>query len=122
LTDDDGAMLWQAEAGFSFRLSRIYAMVPQRDGRPDAESPLLHPYVVQEYLATEEVGSISDYPRVPADHNVAPQIKIYVARQHVGAILISRSAPNATAVARTLNAALGPPKLTDRNFELWVIT
>ena len=58
----DSAMLWQAEAGFPFRLSGVYAMVPQGDGRPAPRAPLLHPAAVQEYLAAEETGSISNYP------------------------------------------------------------
>jgi hypothetical protein len=120
LTHDDMAMLWQAEAGFPFRLFGVYAMVPQLDGRPAAESPLLNPPAVQEYLAAEDVGSISHYPAVSPLVNEVAQTKDFVVRQHVGAVLVSLSAPNATAVARTFSAALGAPKVTSGGFELWV--
>jgi len=120
LTADDMAMLWQAEADFPFRLFGVYAMVPQLDGRPAAQSPLLYPPAVQEYLAAEEVGSISYYPAVSPLVNEVAQTRDFVVRQHVGAVLVSLSAPNATTVARTFSAALGPPKLTSGGFELWV--
>jgi hypothetical protein len=114
------AMLWQAEAGFSFRLFGVYAMVPQFDGGPEAQSPLLHPPAVQEYLASEEVGSISSYSAVAPGVNVVMQTREFVVHQHVGAVLVSLSAPNATKVAKTFSAALGPPKFTSGGFELWV--
>jgi hypothetical protein len=119
LTYEDTAMLWQAEDDFSFRLFGVYAMVPQQDGQPLAQSPLLDPPEVQAYLATEEGGS-SSYHRVsPLANEVAPT-RDFVVRQHVGAVLLSLSAPNAKRVARTFSAALGPPKVTGGGFDLWL--
>jgi hypothetical protein len=119
LTDEDMAMLWQAEDDFSFRLVGVYAMVPQLDGWPAAQSPLLQPPAVQEYLAAEEAG-LSTYPAVSRRVDEAAQTRDFVNHQHVGAVLVSLSAPHATSVARTFTAALGPPKLTSGGFELWV--
>jgi hypothetical protein len=120
LTADDSAMLWQAEAGFTFRLSGVYAMVPQRDGRPAAEAPLLRPYAVQEYFAAEETGASSNYPR-PAPHvDIVAKARDFVVRQHVDAVVLNLSAANAATVANMFSAALGPPSLRSGGFELWV--
>jgi hypothetical protein len=120
LPERDGAMLWQAEAGFPFRLSGVYAMVPERDGRPATEAPLLQPYAVQEYLDAQESGSTPRYPKPPPNVDMAAQVKDFVVRQHVDAVLVNLSASNAAEVANTFSAALGPPKVTSGGFELWV--
>ena len=120
LTADDSAMVWQAEAVFPFRLSGVYAMVPQRVGPPAAQAPLLDPGAVQEYLAAEEAGRKSDYPRPSPDVDMAAAAREFVARQHVDAVLVSLSATNAARVSEVFSRALGPPRLTSGGFELWV--
>jgi hypothetical protein len=120
LTASDSAMLWQAEAGFPFRLSGVYAMVPQHDGRPAAEAPLLHPHAVQEYFAAEETGASSNYPKPPRHVDMSAEAKEFVVDQHVDAVLLDRSATNAAKVSNMFAAALGPPRLTSGGFELWV--
>ena len=117
---DDNAMLWQAESGFPFRLSGVYAMVPQHDGRPGAQAPLLHPAAVQEYLDAEEAGSTLWYPRPPPNIDMVTQARDFVVRQHVDAVLLDVHTTNAAKVAATFSAAFGPPKLTSDGFELWV--
>jgi hypothetical protein len=119
-TDDDSAMLWQAESGFPFRLSGVYAMVPQQDGRPAAQAPLLRPDAVQEYLAAEEAGSLSRYPMPLANVDMVTQARDFVARQHVDAVLLDLSATNGTRVANLFSAAFGSPRLTSGGFDLWV--
>jgi hypothetical protein len=121
VSEHDSAMLWQAEAGFPFRLSGVYAMVPQRDGRPAGQAPLLHPYAVQEYLDAEESGEFPSYPRPSPNADMVAQVKDFVVRQHVDAVLVNLSASNAAKVANTFSAALGLPKLTSGGFDLWVI-
>jgi hypothetical protein len=121
LPEHNIAMLWQAEAGFSFRLSGVYAKVPQHDGRPASQAPLLHPYAVQEYLDAEESWPYLRYPRPSPNVALAAQVKDFVIRQHVDAVLVDLSASNAAKVANTLSAALGRPKLSSGGFELWVI-
>jgi hypothetical protein len=113
-------MLWQAEAGFPFRLSGVYAMVPQHDGRPAPQAPLLRPDAVQEYFAAEETGSTSTYPRPLANADMVTQTRDFVVRQHVDAVLLDLSATSARRVANMFHAALGPPRLTSGGFELWV--
>jgi hypothetical protein len=120
LTAADSAMVWQAEAGFHFRLSGVYAMVPQSDGPPAAQAPLLHPAAVQEYLAVEEVGAKSDYPRPSPNVDMVAEVKDFVARQRVDAVVVSLSATNAARVRDVFTRALGPPRLTSGGFELWV--
>ena len=120
LPADDSAMLWQAEAGFPFRLSGVYAMVPQRDGRPAARAPLLHPAAVQEYFAAEETGSLFSYPRPSPNVDMVAQAREFVVRQHVDAVLVNLSATNAVRVGDMFSTALGPPRLTSGGFELWV--
>jgi hypothetical protein len=115
----DNAMLWQAEAAFPFRLYGVYAMVPQRDGRPAPQAPLLHPEAVQEYLAAEEKSS-SSYPPPSRNVDIVAQVREFVVRQHVDAVLVNLSATNAPRVANMLSAALGPPRLTSGGFGLWV--
>jgi hypothetical protein len=120
VTASDSAMVWQAEAGFPFRLSGVYAMVPQRDGLPTAQAPLLRPAAVQEYLAAEELGAKTDYPRPSPRVDMASAVKDFVARQRVDAVVVNRSATDAAAVAGVFSRALGPPRLTSGDFELWV--
>ena len=117
---DDSAMLWQAEAGFPFRLSGVYAMVPQRDGRPAPRAPLLQPAVVQEYFAAEEDGSRPSYPAPSPNVDMVAQVREFVVRQHVDAVVLNLSATNAARVGDMLSTALGPPRLTSGYFELWV--
>jgi hypothetical protein len=121
LTEHDSAMLWQAEAGFTFRLSGVYASVPQHDGRPAGQAPLLHPYAVQEYLDVEESWPYLRYPEPSPNADMVAQVKDFVVRQHVDAVLVNLSASNAAKVANTFSAALGLPKLTSGGFDLWVI-
>jgi hypothetical protein len=49
------------------------------------------------------------------------QVKDFVVRRHVDAVLVDLSAHNAAKVANTFSAALGHPKLTNGGFDLWVI-
>ena len=121
LPEHPSAMVWQAEAGFPFRLSGVYGMVPQDDGRPSTQAPLLHPYAVQEYLDVEESRSFLRYPEPSPNVAMAAQVKDFVVRQHVDAVLVNLSAHNAAEVATTFSAALGPPELTSGGFALWVI-
>lgn len=116
----DTAMLWQAGAGFSFRMVGVYAMVRQPNGSPAPESPLLDPSAVQLFLAAEGGGPnrISAPDLSLAD--LAGQTRDFVVRQHVGAVLLSLSAPNATTVSAMFSSALGPPSLTSHGFELWI--
>jgi hypothetical protein len=118
LAAHDSAMLWQAEAGFPFRLSGVYAMVPQRDGRPAPQAPLLHPDAVQEYLAAEETSP--RYPRPSPNVDMVAQVRDFVVSQHVDAVLVNLTATNAARVADMFSAAFGPPRLTSGGFELWV--
>jgi hypothetical protein len=118
LAAHDSAMLWQAEAGFPFRLSGVYAMVPQRDGRPAPQAPLLHPDAVQEYLAAEETSP--RYPRPSPNVDMVAQVRDFVVSQHVDAVLVNLTATNAAGVADMFSAAFGPPRLTSGGFELWV--
>ena len=120
LPNDDQAMLWQAEAGFPFRLFGVYAMVPQRGGQPAPWGPLLRPAAVQGYFAAEETGSRSNYPRPSPNVDMAAQVKEFVASQHVNAVLVNLSATNAARVGDLFSKALGPPRLTSGGFELWV--
>lgn len=121
LPEHDSAMLWQAEAGFPFRLSGAYAWVPQHDGRPTGQAPLLHPYAVQEYLDAEESWPYLRYPAPSPNVAIAAQVKIFVARQHVDAVVVNLSARNAGKVANTFSAAFGRPELISGGFALWVI-
>ncbi|MGA8362220.1 MAG: hypothetical protein WB793_11415, partial [Candidatus Dormiibacterota bacterium] len=116
----DSAMVWQAEAGFPFRLSGVYAMVPQSDGRPAARASLLHPAAVQEYLGAEEGGSLFSYPRPSPNVDMVAQVREFVVRQHVDAVVVDLSATNAARVAHTVSTALGTPRVTSGGFELWV--
>jgi hypothetical protein len=119
LTAADSAMLWQAEAGYPFRLSGVYAMVPRPDGRPTAQAPLVQPEAVQEYFAAEEAG-VSNYPSPPRNVDMVAQLREFVARQRVDAVLVNLSATNAARVRNVFSIALGPPRLTSGGFELWV--
>ncbi len=121
LTEYDSAMLWQAQAGFPFRLSGVYAMVPQRDGRPAAQAPLLQPDAVQEYFAAQETSSIPNYPRPSANVDMVAQVREFVIRQHVDAVLVHLTTTNAARVRDLFSTALGPPRLRSGDFDLWVI-
>lgn len=120
LTGGDSAMVWQAEAGFPFRLSGVYAQVPQPDGQPKAQAPLVHPEAVQEYFAAEETGATSSYPKLPPHARLVTPVRAFVAGQHVDAVVVSLSAPHGGAVAELFTTALGPPRLTAGGFELWI--
>ena len=119
LPSADDAMLWQAEARYPFRLSGVYAMVPQRDGRPAARAALVQPDAVQEYFAVEE-GGISNYPKPPPNADIVALTKEFVLRQHVDAVVVDLASANAARVARVFSSALGPPRVTNNGFEVWV--
>jgi hypothetical protein len=119
-TSHDTAMLWQAAAGFSFRLVGVYAMVPQPDGSPAPQSPPLDPPSVQVFLSAEEgAQGVGGLPLASLP-GLAVETREFVVRQHVGAVLVSLAEPNAATVARVFSAALGPPTLATEGFELWV--
>ena len=48
------------------------------------------------------------------------QVREFVIRQHVDAVLVNLSATNAARVGDMLSTALGAPRLTSGCFELWV--
>lgn len=118
ITGHDMAMLWQAASGFRFRLMGVYAMVPQTDGSPGAQSPLMSPPAVQEYLGAEEDAD-SPYPGVAPRVDVAAETKAFVGRHHVDAVIVNLAARNSGTVARMFTTALGQPELTSRGFEVW---
>jgi hypothetical protein len=121
LPEHNRAMVWQAEARFPFRLSGVYAAVPQHDGRPASQAPLLRPYAVQEYLDVQESWPYLRYPRPSPHVAMATQVRAFVVRQHVDAVLVDLSAHNAAKVANTFSGAFGRPTLTIAGFDLWVI-
>lgn len=118
LISQDTAMLWQAEAGFSFRLIGVYARVPQTNGAPGSQAPPLDPPEVQDFLSAEE--SSSGAGNIPA--GLAMETRQFISAHHVGAIIVSLSAPRAAAVARTFSTAIGAPNLVSGGFEIWVTT
>ena len=121
LTSADDAMLWQAEARYPFRLSGVYAMVPQRNSGPAAQAALVRPDAVQEYFAVEE-GGISNYPKPPPNADIVTLTKDFVFRQHIDAVVVDLSSANAARVARVFSSALGRPKVTSGGFEVWVMS
>lgn len=114
-------MLWQAEARFSIRLFGCYCLQPDSHRRATFVPPLVKPPALQEYLVGEELrpGSHSYYRHPPPVDQVVSDTRLFLAQNHVVAVIVDVAARNGDAVAALFAAALGPPAVVSQPFETW---
>ena len=111
--------MWQAGARFSFRLLGLYGLVPGFEGRATYLPPLLDPPAVQEYLVAADGLASGYYPAPPPLKRVVSQIRVFVSRWNVKAVILSLDSPHGPPVANVFTAAFGQPTVTSGQFDLW---
>jgi hypothetical protein len=111
-------MIWQLEAGYSFRLlgGDAYAANPRGDGStiPDR----MVPPDLQEFLSGQENIVLYGPPLAVTPRLVAATLTT-VARYHIELVVVDDTADGSGPVQRLFDEAVGPPKVTSGGFSLW---
>jgi hypothetical protein len=111
-------MLWQADAGFSFRLLGGYALRRGPRGRGTTLPALMTPAGLQEFLAAQE--GIPKYgPQVPVSPALVASTRAVFRNYDVRVVIVDDTVPGAVAVVRLMDKVVGPPRLTSGGFSLW---
>jgi hypothetical protein len=110
-------MLWQAEAGFNFRLLGGYGYLS------DFGHPLLWPSVMsppgtQQFLASQ--GGVSFFgPGLPVSPKLVATTRSTVSRYDIRLVIVDRSMSGSGPVMELFKDALGPPELSAGQFSMW---
>ncbi len=114
------AMLWQADATFSFRLLGGYGYhTSTPDTGPSILGPnFMNPPELQQFLAGQDPPS-SYGPPLPVTAELVKETQTTLARYHVRLVIVDRSAPGSGPVMALFVAALGSPHSSAGPFSLW---
>ena len=112
-------LLWQASAGYPFRLLGGYAFHPDQSGNGSVFPNPLSPNGLQEFLALKESGGWLQ--RQPVTPDLVVTARTTVSRYHVRVIIIDRGYPEAMDVMDLFRRALGAPTVSAGAFTLWII-
>ena len=86
-------MAWQAESGFTFRLSGGYALHPSPTGTVTAWPYLMAPPTLQQFLAGETPPSVYG-PSLAVRPQLVAETREALAKNHIRLVLVERSMPN----------------------------
>ena len=113
-------MAWQAEAAMRWRLMGGYANIDVPGQSVGQRWPLLlAPVSVQELLSYVE--SHDRYPEPPrVDAAVEAQLRTYLTKYHVGAVVLWRRQPDLGFYSSYLEQALGKPQVNGAGFSIWL--
>ncbi len=113
-------MVWQSVTGMRFTLIGGYALIPNSNGVPSLFPSQLDPPTVQEFLVNEE-GGVPFYlsPSVPDNSTLVGDVRQFVARYGVGAVLVATSEQNSAQVSRLITEALGTPPTVSGGIAAW---
>jgi hypothetical protein len=124
-------LVWQAEAGFSFRVLGGYAFHPDLQNKgSDIPNPL-KPNDLQNFLVLSEflnspterylLGRHGSLPPPPITPGLIAATRTTLSRYNVRLIIVDRSYPHSKGVMTLFRQTLGPPTLSDDRFSLWKV-
>jgi hypothetical protein len=117
-------MLWQAEAGYEFRLLGGYAYHPDAGGGPSLFPSVMNPPDLQRFLAGQNIATSLFAPlygpSLPVSPDLVTTTRTTLSRYDVRLVIVDRSASGSGPVMELFNDALGPPKVSSGQFRLWV--
>jgi hypothetical protein len=111
-------MLWQAQAGFNFRLLGGYAYRPTSSGAPAAIPSVMSPPGLQQFLAAQE-GADNFGPPLRVSPKLVTTARATLARYDVRVVIVDRSMSGSGPVMELFKEALGPPKRSVGQFTMW---
>ena len=109
------SMLWQAEAGFRFRLLGGYAFHPDLTGSGSDLPDPMSPPGLQRFLTFEE----GFYPSTKVTPDLVATTRASLSKYDVQLIIVDRSAFRSGAVMDLFDQALGPATVSAGQFSLW---
>ncbi len=111
-------LLWQADAGFTFRLLGGYALHPGPGGGGTTLPARMSPPGLQEFLAGQE--GIDLYgPPLPVAAPLVAATRAAFARYGIRLAIVDETVPGSAGVAALLDRAVGPPRTRADGFALW---
>ena len=116
---DASAMVWQADAGFPFRLTGGYVVHPDANDQPIVTPSPLNPPGLEQFLEGQSGKEQPPVPRVPVTPALVAETKAAIADHNVGLVIVDRSTPGAAAVMTLFTKVLGPPRVSAGSFSLW---
>lgn len=112
------AMLWQATAGMPFDLLGSYSLHPVAGGIASQYPTQLRPAAVQQWLYPLE-GAAAPATLPVKRRALAADLRRLLRSQGVTAVLVTRHAPGASAVAAVVTAAAGRPPVASGGVDAW---
>lgn len=112
------AMVWQADAGFRFRLLGGYAYRPGANGAPITGPAPMSPPQLQQFLGSEEHAYGYGQPE-----SVGPKLidsaRKAIERYDIRMVIVDGRASGGADVASLFAQVLGPPSATADHFSIW---
>ncbi|MGH9172374.1 MAG: hypothetical protein ACRD0Z_16135 [Acidimicrobiales bacterium] len=112
------AMVWQAEDSFKFDLVGGYANTSD-NGRDSRWPVTLYPRYPQDLLAYSLLGDQFPPPRRP-EHVDYGQMRAFLAKYHIGAVVYWAGASNPVAAYRYIRKSLGRPTSQGSGWAIWL--
>lgn len=112
---------WQAIADMRFKIIGGYGLFTDPNGAADTYPAKLSPTDVESYLWAYATGG-APYPdkTVPSDNKeFDDDVRNYLVRYHVNAVLAVGSGANPTVIANMFSGILGPPSQVYGNVDIW---
>jgi hypothetical protein len=115
---DTEPMVFQAEAGFTFRLLGGYAWHPDSSGGPTGLPSIMQPPALQHFLGAEE-GAALYGPVLPLTTQLVASARTALANYDVRLVIVERQMPDSGVVDSLFTDALGPPQLSTGLYTVW---
>ncbi len=119
--DSGQPLLWQAQGGYSFHLIGSYAAIRGPQGGPIGTSYPLDPLGVEAFLTFAYDGTSFDGTSVPSEASLVAEVRYFVTRYKVNAILVDPIGLHGPVVASVISKAIGPPHRLAGGFLLWLV-
>jgi len=113
-------MAWQASAHMEYRMMGGYANIVVPGQTVGQRWPLLlSPHTDQDILGFTHIGDRFPQPPIP-NPGIEAQLRQYLVRYSIGAVVAWTSPDEFAFVYQYLLAAIGPPQITVRGFDIWL--
>ncbi len=112
-------MVWQANAGFRFRLLGGYAYRPGAHGAPTLWPSAMSPPQLQQFLGHEEQSS--GYRNLePIDATLVDAAREAIDRYNIRTVIVDGEVPGSAQVAALFTEVLGSPSAIADHFSIWI--
>jgi hypothetical protein len=111
-------MVWQATAGFTFRLLGGYAWHPDSSGGPTGLPSIMQPPGLQHFLGAEQ-GAALYGPVLPLTAQLVASARTALANYDVRLVIVDRQMQGSGVVDGLFTDALGPPQLSTGLYMVW---